>query len=51
MIQVQALGYEEYWAREYLCPYCEDRGMHQHSNYCSNCGKSFENVEFIVKED
>ena len=45
-IKVKSEGKEEYWLDEYLCPYCNQKGMHGVANYCCSCGKSFENVEF-----
>lgn len=50
-IRVEAEGKEEYWGQEHKCPYCGDLRMHGDHKFCSECGKSFENVEFICPND
>ncbi len=47
IINVKGEEMAEYWAMEYKCPFCEGLGMHRFENFCSDCGKSFENVEFF----
>ncbi len=50
MIKVKSEGFEEYWAPEYKCPYCNRLDMHESSKYCSGCGKSFKDVEWEDEE-
>jgi len=50
-IKIKGEGYEEYWEEEFKCPFCRNKDMLKCANFCSKCGKSLKDFEFIEEKD
>lgn len=42
-INLKSIGMEEYWADEFICPYCNVKDM-LYGKFCPYCGHTLENT-------